>query len=446
MKNTERQIPGAGSGLLLRFSPLNAVLREFARAHSGEDVRLEYLDERRMPGSVKEDIFARGFNWASGEKGAFQFFLKDRIPYRMGLIARRGSRPPREAENWEVREMLDRRLREAGRSKKDFILLSFIEENGIASASSFGPGGRPAPFIAVLWSAERTPLEKLLGSRGPEELPQEWLRRAREMNIAFDPGALLYDEAGEATEEETEQFASPLIAEEVAAEPVESATEEETEHLTSPLIAEEVAAEPVVSAEPVEAVPTPQTVPRPRCDFLGRGPTMFPRKGWAFQNSDGLRLMMLSSPEGLQPAAEARYFDPLRDSTSLVRSHRRLLPGVREVHSLSLEIDPQGGFLCLNDGIPPLLWRAASKRLYILPECRAPAPGEAGTSSVPRKIIKGVLREGDFLLLPVARLATEKTRELEALLQQAEPGQEDALLADFTERSSWGKTARVRIA
>ncbi|MEQ9365839.1 MAG: hypothetical protein RIF32_16470 [Leptospirales bacterium] len=435
-------LPASGwfTRLLLRNTPIPVIIHSLLDELSA--VRsLQFVEDRYMPEPFLRYLNGRGV----GLGPSASFFLHDRQPVRGGLVlaGRASGESPADTRDFaeDLRRRLTHWLRMADRGFDEARLVTVEDARDFFSRRfvHYDPVG------VLLWTAERSPIERWFGARPVAERSLQILdpgtlspTEPDSPSEARAPGASGNDRLLARVGEEDARndlpgsapiaAAVPGVSRRVAASAPSPASEQ------SDADAQIAPGRPEVNAaDPTEALHSAggleyQVVGRTR------GPVSGGRKYHIRRDGNHLRIALLSNETRRLEADHAlAFFDRLQFARDLIRAHRDLLralpalagdgagssaPGRSPAgnQSLSLELNCESGaFRCVAHGITPLFFRRKNGRLYPLPDSAVvqhdAADPEQNTLQT-LKTVAGVFYPGDALLLMPGAYTAGERREL----------------------------------
>lgn len=369
--------PGWFTRFLLRHTPVPLIVRSFLE-NLPDDRSCRFIEDVNLPPAYLRYLRARGIDAGPRDQN---FFLYDRSPFRAGLIVS-GRRSPYAAESlWKG---LAGWLATSGRDASFARVLTIPEQEVLAKMRQ----SQFEPICFVVWTMERSPLERLLGSRPSKQ--ERLMLPVESPAIGAAPPAL----RPRAAEVESEQRSRP-------------------------------AAVPVPARHSLESPANESTAPKSEVHQAGvlqyriAGSTRggLYRRYCLRRDGDLLKISMLSSKRKLSPDYALAFFDRLQFAPDCIREHRELLRstpsgGDTVYSSLSLELRLRGSFRCIAAGMQPAFFREKNGRLYLLPDSTP-----EGEDTV--KIVEGRFHPGDGLLIVPGGFTVAERRELAERFRQA---------------------------
>ncbi|MCB1326590.1 MAG: hypothetical protein H7A21_04485 [Spirochaetales bacterium] len=360
--------PGGLAGFVLRHTPLPFLIRACIEASPTGGA--EFWEDHLLPENAHEALERFGVP----APGRGEYFLHDRAELRYGIVV--GKRSPLDGRQRAARFQteLEAWLKSAGRNRRQYRIFNLFSEEIFPNRFVY-----TEPLLLIIWTAERSPIERWLGGRPRATLPFLPEERATPARAPEPPPAVVPEQR-------------PLVPERPEIERSSMAN----------------GVEPIVH----RVVGTTRSGPH--------------RRFYLRKENDRVKLAMLSSEHGLTRDFAMAFFDQVQFSKDLIRAHRGALRAARDrmdgISSFSLEILHDGRFQCLTRDACALYWRrSAGRGLVLRPTGQEPAG---------YRIFRGHMVRGDVLLVLPGRFALAEWRELADRLKKFDPWTQADKLTD----------------
>lgn len=173
--------PGPIQTYILANTPVPILLKRYL--HELDPGQYEFIEDFYLPSPIKKTLEKMGLKMMSRNENSI-YFLKDRNPLRMGVITRKEYPVPAETIH-NLYQSLANFMSITKHSKEEFMMLPYkqrYEEKGVLPVF--------CPLIIVVWTADQTPLERLLGNKKISKIPPKWLQKAEDSRKVPNPNVI----------------------------------------------------------------------------------------------------------------------------------------------------------------------------------------------------------------------------------------------------------------